>query len=104
MNRSTDQSKGQAGFVYMLKCRDGSFYTGWTTDIKRRVRVHNSGHGAKYTRSRLPVALVYLEKTADKSTALRREAAVRKLTHAQKQKLIESLTNLMNDIEKRQER
>lgn len=75
-------------YVYMLRCADGSLYTGYTDDPQRRVRVHNAGKGAKYTRSRLPVELVYQETCADKSEALRREYAIKHLTREQKLKLM----------------
>ena len=75
-------------YVYMLRCADGSLYTGYTDDPQRRVRVHNAGKGAKYTRSRLPVELVYQEACADKSEALRREYAIKHLTREQKLKLM----------------
>lgn len=75
-------------FVYMLECSDGSLYTGWTTDVEARVSTHNSGEGAKYTRSRLPVKLVYFEELDDKSTALKREAAIKKLSRNKKLELI----------------
>lgn len=74
--------------VYILRCGDGSLYTGITTDLQRRVAVHNSGKGAKYTRSRLPVEPVYWETVPDKSTALRRELAIKKLTREEKLELI----------------
>lgn len=77
-----------AWFVYMLRCGDGSLYTGCTNDLPRRLEAHQSGRGAKYTRSRLPVALVYREAAADRSAALRREAAVKRLTRRQKLALI----------------
>lgn len=77
-------------FVYILECGDGSLYTGWTTDIDDRIKTHNSGQGAKYTRSRLPVKLVYLEEVEDRSAALKREAAIKKLTREKKLKLINS--------------
>jgi putative endonuclease len=76
-------------FVYMLRCRDGSLYTGYTDDIERRFSVHQSGKGAKYTRSRLPVELAYQEILPDKSAALKREAAIKKLSRQQKLQLIE---------------
>ena len=76
-------------FVYMLRCRDGSLYTGCTDDVQRRLAVHQSGKGAKYTRSRLPVELVYQEDAADKSAALRREAAIKQLSRSEKMKLIQ---------------
>ena len=77
-----------AWFVYMLRCGDGSLYTGYTDDVSRRLAVHQSGRGAKYTRSRLPVELVYREELPDKSSALRRETAIKKLTRQQKLELI----------------
>jgi putative endonuclease len=77
-----------AWFVYMLRCRDGSLYTGWTTNVEERVKTHNSGEGAKYTRSRLPVKLVYFEELEDRSAALKREAAIKKLTRRKKELLI----------------
>ena len=64
-------------WVYMLECGDGSLYTGWTNDLARRLAAHQSGRGAKYTRGRAPVRLVYAEQCTDKSAALRREAAVK---------------------------
>ena len=77
-----------AWYVYILRCRDGSLYTGCTDNVERRLGVHQSGRGAKYTRSRLPVALAYEEEAGDKSAALRREAAIKRLTREQKLKLI----------------
>jgi putative endonuclease len=67
---------------------DGTFYTGWTTDPERRVATHNKGLGAKYTKMRRPVKLVYVEEQQDKKTALKRERAIKKMTRSQKQKLI----------------
>ena len=71
-------------YVYLLRCRDGTLYTGYTDDPERRLRVHNAGKGAKYTRSRLPVELVYQEQCPDKSAALRRERAIKALSRSQK--------------------
>ena len=76
--------------VYMLRCGDGTLYTGATCDLPRRLTAHQSGRGAKYTRSRLPVALAYQEAAADKSAALRREAAIKRLTRQEKLALIET--------------
>lgn len=70
--------------VYMLRCGDGSLYTGATNDLQNRVAKHQSGKGARYTRSRLPVLLVFSEKAGDKSAALKREAALKKLPRAAK--------------------
>jgi len=79
--------------VYILKCRDGSLYTGWTNGIDARVTAHNQGLGAKYTRGRGPVELVYLEYLPDKPAALKREAAIKKLRKEQKEKLIAACGN-----------
>ena len=73
-----------ACFVYMLRCADGSLYTGSTTDLDRRLAAHQSGRGAKYTRSHGPVEVVYREACADRSAALRREAAIKRLTRSEK--------------------
>ena len=75
-------------YVYMLRCRDGSLYTGYTDDVERRLAVHNSGKGAKYTRSRLPVTLVYQEEFEDRSAALKREAAIKRLKKVQKEAML----------------
>ena len=75
-------------YVYIVRCGDDSLYTGWTTDVPERINAHNSGHGAKYTRSRLPVTLVYHELCADKSSALKRERAIKALSREQKLALI----------------
>lgn len=74
--------------VYILRCGDGSLYTGCTNDLDGRVARHQSGRGARYTRSRLPVALVFSEAVADRSEALRREAALKRLARPLKLKLI----------------
>ena len=76
-------------YTYIVRCSDGTLYTGWTTDVERRVRKHNSGKGAKYTRSRLPVTLVYYETYPTRQEAMRREAQFKQMTHLQKQKLAE---------------
>jgi putative endonuclease len=75
-------------FVYLLRCRDGSLYCGWTDDLERRVATHNAGKGARYTRSRGPVTLVWSEEVADRSAALKREIALKRLTRTQKLALI----------------
>lgn len=75
-------------YVYILRCGDDSLYTGITTDPERRLREHNSGKGAKYTRSHLPVALAYQEGPMEKSDALRREMEIKKLSRTQKLQLI----------------
>lgn len=77
-------------YLYILQCRDGTFYTGITDDIARRMTQHNAGKGAKYTRGRGPVTLRYREECASHSHALKREIEIKKLTRAQKQALVES--------------
>ena len=79
-----------AAFVYMLRCKDGSLYTGWTNDLEHRLAMHNSGHGAKYTRGRGPLELVYSEELPDKEAALRRECAIKKLRREQKLALLQT--------------
>lgn len=74
-------------FAYMVRCRDRSYYSGSAVDLKKRVGVHNSGAGAKYTRARLPVVLVYFEEFQSLGDAMKREAALKKLSHAQKDEL-----------------
>ena len=75
-------------YTYMVKCSDGTLYTGWTTDLEHRVKAHNDGEGAKYTRSRRPVELVYYEEYATKDEAMKREYSIKQLTRKQKEKLI----------------
>ncbi len=75
-------------YAYIVECADGTLYSGWTNDLEKRVAAHNAGQGAKYTRSRRPVTLRYYEEFEDKSEALRREAALKKLSRAKKLKLI----------------
>ncbi len=73
-----------AAFVYMLRCKDGSLYTGWTNDLAHRLAMHCSGRGAKYTRGRGPLELVYTEELADRESALRRECAIKAMPRAEK--------------------
>lgn len=83
----------------MVQCRDNSLYTGWTTNLSRRLVVHNKGLGAKYTRSRLPIKLVYYESYPDKSTSLKREYAIKQLSRTNKIILIENFkTSLLTDL------
>lgn len=76
-------------YTYMVKCSDQSLYTGYTTNLERRVKTHNKGKGAKYTRSRLPVALVYYESYENKTLAMQREYEIKQLTRTKKLQLIE---------------
>ena len=85
--------------VYMLRCCDGSLYTGCTSDLKRRLSAHQRGAGAKYTQSRLPVELAWWEEAEGKSAALRREAAVKRLTHAQKAALTDGFHSMAEQPE-----
>ncbi len=80
-------------WVYILRCADGTLYTGCTNDLSRRLAAHNAGKGAKYTRSRRPVELVYREEVPDKSAALRRETAIKGLSRGEKLALIQRLEN-----------
>ncbi len=76
-------------YTYIVRCADGTLYTGWTNDLPKRIAAHNAGTGAKYTRSRLPVELVYAEPHADKVTAMRREWRIKRMTREEKLSLIE---------------
>lgn len=76
--------------TYILKCNDNSLYTGWTNDITHRLKMHNEGKGAKYTRGRGPVELVYLEEFETKQEAMSREAKIKRLTRKEKLLLIET--------------
>jgi putative endonuclease len=89
-NVNTDAvgSRPMAWFVYVVRCGDGSLYTGISNDVEARVAVHNQGHGARYTRSRRPVTLLYVERRRSRSTAQRREAAIKALPRAQKWALV----------------
>ena len=77
-------------YVYLLRCADGTLYTGFTNDLARRLAAHTAGRGAKYTRGRRPVELVYWESFSNKSSALRREYAIKQLPRRQKLTLIQS--------------
>ena len=76
-------------WVYILKCGDGSLYTGWTNDPEKRLKAHAAGRGAKYTRSRLPGELVYREAVPDRGGAMRREAQIKRQTRSEKLTLIQ---------------
>ena len=75
-------------YTYLLRCADGSLYCGWTNDLDKRVEKHNSGNGAKYTRSRLPVELVYYEVFDTKKEAMSREFHIKRMTKQENEKLI----------------
>lgn len=78
----------EQAYVYMLRCADGSLYTGWTNDPARRLRAHQAGTGGRYTRSRLPVEMVYLQKLPTKQAAMRREWEIKQLSRTEKLRLL----------------
>lgn len=75
-------------YTYIVKCRDGTLYTGWTNNLEKRIKDHNTGNGAKYTKPRLPVTLAYYETFETKEEAMRREYAIKHMTRAEKLELI----------------
>jgi putative endonuclease len=75
-------------YCYIVECADGTYYTGWAVDPEKRLAVHNKGRGARYTRMRLPVRLVYVEEQPDRTTAMKRERAIKRMTREGKSKLI----------------
>ena len=79
----------EQNYTYLLRCADGTFYCGWTNHLKERVRIHNEGRGAKYTKGRRPVELVYYEEFATRQEAMKREWAIKRLSRKDKQLLIE---------------
>lgn len=79
-------------YTYILRCSDGTYYTGWTNDLERRVRTHNAGRGGKYTHSRTPVELVYYEEHETKQMAMSREYAIKQLSRSEKEKLIKKIS------------
>ncbi len=85
-------------YTYIVRCADGSYYTGWTNDLNRRVKAHNSGNGAKYTRSRRPVELLYFEAFRTKQEAMSREWHIKQLTRQQKEQLILTQKNNEEDL------
>jgi len=82
-------------YTYILECSDGTYYCGYTNDYEKRLAAHNSGRGAKYTRGRGPVKLIYLETFETKEEAMSREFSIKKLTRAQKEELISGPTNMV---------
>lgn len=80
-------------YTYIVKCSDGTLYTGWTNDLKKRIDAHNSGIGAKYTKSRRPVLLVYFEEFKTKKEAMSREYSIKRLSRQEKLALIADFTD-----------
>lgn len=83
-------------YTYLLQCADNTYYCGWTNDLDKRVKTHNEGRGARYTRCRRPVVLVHYEEFASREEAMKRECAIKKLNKKQKQQLIESGNKLIH--------
>ena len=77
-------------YVYILRCNDDSLYTGWTINLEKRIKAHSDGKGAKYTRARVPVELVYFEEFEDKIEAMKREYAIKQLKRKEKLELIKN--------------
>ena len=75
-------------YTYMLKCKDNTYYTGYTTDLEKRIKAHNEGKGAKYTRGRGPVELVYYEEHEEKTSAMRREWEIKQMSRREKETMI----------------
>jgi len=84
-----DNDQNESHYIYVLECSDGSLYTGYTTDVQRRLKEHNSGQGAKYTRGRLPVKLRHQESFKSRSLAQKREYQIKQLPRSKKEELID---------------
>ena len=84
-----------SNYTYLLRCADGSLYCGWTNDLDKRLSAHNAGTASKYTRSRLPVEMVYAEESDTKRDAMRREYAIKQLSREEKEALILADSNIL---------
>lgn len=91
-------------YTYLLRCADDSLYCGWTNHLEQRIKMHNSGKGAKYTKSRRPVALAYFEAWNTKEEAMKREAAIKKMTKNKKEALAAELRIIISPAKKMQVR
>ena len=80
-------------YTYIVKCSDGSFYTGWTNDLEKRIKAHNDGKGAKYTKSRRPVVLAYYEEFQTREEAMRREWEIKQMSRQKKMRMISAEKN-----------
>lgn len=89
-----DKADMDENYTYIVRCADGTLYTGWTNDLKKRIKAHNAGKGAKYTKTRRPVELVYFEHFATKEEAMSREYHIKQLKRAQKQALIDEMNKI----------
>lgn len=78
----------EVNYTYILECKDGTYYTGWTNNLEKRLKDHNEGRGAKYTKARLPVSLIYYEEFQTKEEAMRREYVIKHMTRSEKENLI----------------
>lgn len=90
MKETDKQNQHQGNYTYIVKCSDETLYTGWTNNLKKRLEAHNSGKGAKYTKNRRPVELVYFEEYDTKQEAMKREYAIKQLSRQKKLALIHS--------------
>lgn len=90
MKETNKQEEIQRNYTYIVKCSDETLYTGWTNNLKKRLEAHNSGKGAKYTKTRRPVELVYFEEYDTKQEAMKREYAIKQLSRQKKLALIHS--------------
>ena len=90
-----------AAFIYILRCKDGSLYTGWTDDVEKRFKAHSEGKGAKYTSGRGPFELIWQEEVADKSAALKREIEIKKWSRKKKEQFVLDMRkgNLSDELE-----
>ena len=79
-------------YCYLLECADGSYYCGWANDVQKRLTMHQKGKGARYTRMKAPVALVYFEELEDRKAAMKREIQIKNMTHERKRKLVEEFS------------
>ncbi len=86
--KATETNTNAENITYILRCSDGTLYTGWTNNLKKRLQAHNNGHASKYTRSRRPVTLAYAERHSTKQEAMRREAEIKKLPRKAKECLV----------------
>jgi putative endonuclease len=86
----TEESAARPAFTYIVECSDGTLYTGWARDVRARVKAHNAGRGARYTRTRRPVRLSYWERQPSRAAAMRRERQLKRLSRAKKLALISS--------------
>jgi len=91
------ENKSRPAYTYILECNDGTFYTGWTYDLKKRLKAHNDGAGSRYTRARLPVRLRYAEEFSSKEEAQRREWRIKRLSRTQKQALMDKANHICQD-------